>query len=224
MILRKYQRECIDSILRLKDQGKHRLLVSLATAGGKTVVFSHLIKEVGGRTIIIAHTIELLKQAQKTLKMVAPQLTVGLVNEHYKEFYTDVVICSIQSAGIEANLKKLKAQEFTTLIYDECHHSASDGSRRVLDELGFGKGTNKLLVGCTATAFRNDRKGLGEVFDVVAFERTAVDLINDGYLVPPKGYKVATDIDLSKVKTVDGDFSQASLSDVMNTPGRIADG
>lgn len=217
MNLRNYQRECIDAVLRLKAEGKHRQLISMATAAGKTVVFSHLIKEVGGRAIIIAHTIELLKQAQKTLKMVAPELTVGLVNENYKDFNADVVIVSTQSAFLESNLKQLKAQNINIMIYDECHRAAAEGNRRIIEELGFGKGTNKLLVGCTATAYRSDKKGLGEVFDVVAFEKSAVDLINDGFLVPPKGYKVATDIDLSAVQTVDGDFHQSSLAAVMNT-------
>ena len=101
---------------------------------------------------------------------------------------------------------------------DESHHSCADGARKVIDGLGFGKDTKKLLVGFTATAFRQDKKGLGEIFDTVAYEKDTKSMIDEGWLVPPTGYKIATDIDLSSVHTVDGDFVQSSLAKVMDTP------
>lgn len=76
----------------------------------------------------------------------------------------------------------------------------------------------KKLIGFTATAFRADGKGLGEVFDTIAYEKPASELITEGWLVRPQGFKVATDLDLSRVKKENGDFQAASLSTVMNTP------
>ena len=76
----------------------------------------------------------------------------------------------------------------------------------------------KLLVGFTGTAFRNDGKGLGEVFDVIAYERNIKYMLEkQGFLCPPKAFKVKTDLDLSKVETGDDDFQAASLEKVMNT-------
>ena len=218
LTLRPYQKECLDSIKSNLQSGHHRQLISLPTGSGKTVIFAHLIKELEGRALVLAHTNELLQQAKDKINMVCPELHVGIVNGYSKEFDASVVVSSIQSARIDQNLDELKRQGFKVLIYDECHHSVSDTSRMVLDELGFGAQTDRLLVGFTATAFRNDGKGLGEVFDVVTYERTIKEMIEEEYLCQPNGVKVATDLDLSKIKTSDGDFQVASLASVMNTP------
>lgn len=80
MKLRSYQRECLDKIKELHTQGKHRQLVSLATAGGKTIIFAHLIKELQCRALIIAHTAELLEQA-KEKKAGIEKLTRGQASD-----------------------------------------------------------------------------------------------------------------------------------------------
>ena len=217
LTLRPYQIECLEAIKNHASLGYKRQLINLPTASGKTVIFSHLIKETKLRTLVLAHTCELLQQAKDKINMICPELDVGIVNATTKEFDKDVVICSIQSARVPANLSKLKKREFELLIFDECHHAAADTPKNVLDSLGFGKGTINLLVGFTATAFRSDEKGLGEIFDVISYEKNTKDLIDAGYLSPPIGIKVATDIDLSKVKTGNGDFQATSLASVMDT-------
>lgn len=220
LTLRPYQRECLEAIHKLHSQGKHRQLISLPTAAGKTIVFSHLIKQVGGRTLVLAHTCELLDQARDKIKMVCPGLEVGLVNSRSKCFDAPVVISSVQAASVPANLANLAAQGFDLVIADECHHFAAESPRKVLSHLGFGEGTTRLLTGFSATCFRadGDGKGLGEVFDIVAYERSIKEMIDDGYLCTPRGLKIATDIDFSKVKTADGDFQAASLAKIMDTP------
>ncbi len=218
--LRPYQQECLEAIKKLRGQGKNRQLISLPTAAGKTVIFSQLIKDVdsGLRIIIMAHTRELLEQAEDTLRAMAPHIKTGFVDGDRKEFDAQVVIASTQSACVDKNLKQLKAQDFDVLIFDESQHAPADGARKVINELGFGKGTKKLLCGFTATAFRQDGKGLGEIFEVVAYECSTKKLIDEGYLCPPVGYKIATDIDFSHVQSVDDDFQPTSLAVFMDTP------
>ncbi len=215
--LRPYQNECLEAIRKCHIEGQHRLLVSLPTGAGKTVIFANLIKETSYRTLVLAHTCELLDQAKEKIQMICPSLNVGIVNASSKQFDSDVVVCSIQSAIVPSNLTKLSDQGFDLVIADECHHFAAESPRKVLNELGFGKGTNRLLVGFTATPFRSDGYGLGEIFDVVSYERNIKHMIADGYLCSPKGLKIATDIDLSKVKSVDEDFQVSSLAEVMDT-------
>lgn len=222
--LRDYQQECLDAIHKFRGQGKYRLLLILPTAAGKTVIFTQLIKELikelgkGVRIMIMAHTQELLEQADETLKLMAPDIKRGYVDGDHKEFNAQVVIASTQSACVDKNLKQLKAQDFDVLIFDECHHSGADGARKVINELGFGKGTKKLLLGFTATGFRGDDRGLGEIFEAAGYECSTKRLIDSGWLVPPVGYKIATDIDFSGLKSVDGDFQPTSLAAFMNTP------
>jgi superfamily II DNA or RNA helicase len=213
--LRPYQQECIDSILKHQAQGHNRLLCALGTGAGKTVIFSSLISQQKVRTLIIAHTLELLQQAKDKLVMVDPSINVGLVDANHKEFDQPVVIASLQSATQPANLKKLIAQDFKLLVYDECHHATAPSAKKLIDALGFGVDTSKLFVGFTATAFK---LGLGDVFDHIAYEKTTQQLIEEEYLVRPKGIKIATDIDLKNVRTIDGDFASASLAQIIDTP------
>lgn len=219
--LRPYQIDCIDAIKQCANQGKRRLLISLPTGSGKTVVFGFLIRDLNCKTIVLAHTNELLEQSKSKIEMITG-LPVGLVCQDHKEFDKQIVVSSIQSAVISSNLKLLMDQGFELCVSDECHRAASDGTRKVLNALGFGHNTKKLLCGFTATPFRNDsKKGLAEVFDAVAYELDINELIKQGYLCPPLGFMVANDLDFSHIETVDGDFKQAQLADIMDSDDMI---
>ncbi len=219
--LRPYQVDCIAAIKQFAALGKRRLLVSLPTGSGKTVVFGFLIRDLNCGTLVLAHTNELLEQSKSKIEMITG-LSVGLVDQDHKEFDKQIVVSSIQSAVIPNNLKQLMQQGFQSCIYDECHRAASDGARKVLGALGFGPNTKKLLAGFTATPFRHDhKKGLSEVFDSVAYALDINELIMQGYLCPPVGFMVANDLDLSNVETSDGDFKEADLSEVMDSDDMV---
>lgn len=216
--LRPYQEECLKAITEAYQNGITRQLVHMATGSGKTVVFAFLAKQKNCKTLVLAHTLELLEQARDKIKMICPSLEVGLVNANSKEFDKQVVVSSIQSARQPENLRQLQAQGFELLIYDESHRAASESSEIVLGALGFGKETKRLLVGFSATPFRNDKKELGEIFEKVVYHKSIKDLVCLGFLCKPVGIKIKTDLDLSTVVTQDGDFVTTSLAEVMNTP------
>src|SRR6185436_11581973 len=219
--LRLYQQECLASIQENYAKGINRQLVSLPTAAGKTVIFSHLINQIQRKTLVLAHTTELLDQAREKIQMICPDLDVGLVKGDRKELDRPVVVSTIQSARQLETLEELKRQGFSLCIYDEAHRSASKTPREVLSELGFFNTREKLLVGVTATPFRNDPKELGKVFEKVTYRKTVKDLINLGYLSKPIGIRVKPDLDLSTVVAENGDFKTESLASVMDTPEMI---
>lgn len=215
--LRPYQQECLDSIIENYEAGKSRQLVALATGAGKTVIFASLIYLLNKKTLVLAHTCELLEQAKEKIKMIVPWADVGIVNGQSKGFNHQIVVSSIQSASKPDTLSELKNQGFTLCIYDEAHRAASNTSKQVIDELGFLSDSERLIVGFSATPFRNDDKSLGDVFKEVVFEKSIKDLINLGYLCKPIGKKIRTDLDLSNIKIEGGDFKTTSLASVMNT-------
>lgn len=218
--LRPYQEECLQGIIDQHAKGISRQLIVLPTGAGKTVIFSHLIQRLGRRTLVIAHTNELLEQAKDKINMICPGLNVGLLNGNHRDFNADILIASIQSARQQGNLRKLKEQGFTLLIYDESQHICSDSSRTVLNALGFSSkncGNGRLLVGFTATPIRMDGRGLGEDFQKITYQKLLKEMIHEGYLCSPKGVRVTSDLDLSQVTVDDGDYSAISLSKVMDT-------
>lgn len=224
--LRPYQTECLASIASNRNDGILRQIVHLPTAAGKTVVFGSLIAEAikadpSSRVLILAFNCDLLGQAKDKIKMIDPSIDVGILDAFNKEFNCQVVVSSVQSARQPGNLEQLRKQGFSICIADECHHFASDSARFVLNELGFSKeGCAKgghLLCGFSATPYRQDDKGLGEVFDKIVYHKSIAEMVRDGYLSPPRGHKVLTDLDLSKVAIENGDYSITALSQLMNT-------
>jgi hypothetical protein len=103
------------------------------------------------------------------------------------------------------------------VIIDECHHSTSPKFKRLIQWIREVNPDCHFL-GMTATPGRTDGTALDEVFDTVAYQRTAFQLIEEGYLVPPIGYRVDLNVNLDVIPTDNGEFKKAPLSKVLNQP------
>src|SRR5690606_4179038 len=76
-----------------------------------------------------------------------------------------------------------------------------------------------VILGLTATPFRTDGRGLGDVYDALEVVAYPSQLIADGYLVAPKAFSIAAHLpDLSKLRTVAGDYDEGQLASAMDTP------
>src|SRR5215471_16778796 len=80
MKLRDYQSECLARILARYREGRRRLLVSLPTGTGKTVVFAKMpdFFRMKKRMLVLAHRQELLDQAAAKFLAASPDLSVGI--------------------------------------------------------------------------------------------------------------------------------------------------
>lgn len=83
----------------------------------------------------------------------------------------------------------------------------------VLEALGGMRddGTGPLVVGFTATPERGDRVGLGQVWQKIAYQRSILRMITDGYLVDARGLMVSTPADLASLRTAHGDLVDAEV-------------
>src|SRR5437773_9521943 len=80
LTLRPYQTEALISVRDAYKAGKRRVIVSLPTGTGKTVVFAHFphLLKMKIRLLVLAHREELLLQAQEKFRSVDPELKVDI--------------------------------------------------------------------------------------------------------------------------------------------------
>lgn len=219
--LRDYQAECVGSIEAALERDARRQLVVLPTGGGKTIIFSEVIRRRQDKPVLIlAHRDELLEQAGDKLAEVAPELAMstGLVKAGSNEVGAPVVIASIQTLARQSRLEQLPPH-FGTVIVDEAHHAVADSYQRVLDWV---EAELTLLV--TATPSRPDGKSLESIADEMVFARSLGWMIEQGYLCPPRGKRITVDVDLDSVKKSHGDFQADALADALeaaDTPAEV---
>jgi superfamily II DNA or RNA helicase len=226
--LRDYQRECLTAIYERYKAGVRRQLICLPTGTGKTVIFARFpaFFRMKKRMLVLAHRAELLNQARDKILAANPELKVEIEQaERNASVDCDVVVASVPTLGRRASrrLAELDPDQFSIVVIDEAHHATAETYRRIVEYFGVKQpDTQKLLVGFTATPKRSDGIGLDAIFDEISFSRTIPEMMQAGYLAPVAGYRVETDIDLSRVKTSMGDFVVSQLSDAVNIESRNA--
>ena len=202
-----------------------RQLVCLPTGAGKTVIFSELARLARRQVLVLAHREELLGQAREKLELALGGAGVVAL-ERGAERATEgakVVICGIRSLHEQRLARVLRGRDFGLVIYDECHHAAADDNLRVLEQLGALDPTwSGTLLGFTATTARGDGKGLDHIFERIVYSRTLPELIEDGYLVPLRGFRISTTADLSRLSAGARDFREDELAEAVDIEERNA--
>jgi superfamily II DNA or RNA helicase len=220
IVLRNYQEEALNSVIKDFQDGICRQLIVLPTASGKTFVMAAIIKHYKLKVLVVAHREELLQQAEDKIRLYWPEADIGICKAKRKEYDHQIVIGSTQTCSRPRCLKQLKKKGFDILMIDETHHAPASTYQRIIKELGFSEGTKKLLIGVTATPMRSDKKQLGDFFDKIVYSKTAGELIQAGHLAPISGRRILTSFNLNKVHTRCGDFAVNELASVVNTKDR----
>ncbi len=222
MVLRPYQQECLVRLRERYRAGKRRVLVSLPTGTGKTVVFAELPRffRMKKRLLVLAHREELLEQAAAKFRAVDPSISVGIeqADRHVRD--ERIVIASVATLRGE-RLARLAPEDFYLFVVDEAHHAVAPSYRAVFDHFGlFEPGTARMLIGFTATPRRGDKQSLGDVFEDIAYSKGLEEMIAADYLSRVRGYRVQTGVSLDRVKVRAGDFVESQLAETVNVGGR----
>lgn len=229
MILRPHQINAHESIISAYDNGDTRQIVNMSTGTGKTVVFSTLIDALNsrlpGKTLLLAHTEELINQAIKTLEITNLDKKIDKeMAEHKADPATaDIVVASVASLGRKGSkrLEKYNWAEFDKIIVDEAHHSTAGSYLNILRASGaLRPGSNKLLLGATATTQRADGEALGSIYTKISYVYSLRQAIKDGQLVDVRGFRINTETDIQAVGSTYGDFKLQELADKINNPAR----
>ncbi|KAI9930169.1 hypothetical protein ASPWEDRAFT_23894 [Aspergillus wentii DTO 134E9] len=227
IVLRNYQEESIQSVLRYLDQGHNRLGISLATGAGKTVIFTQLISRIpqhhdrGDKSLIIVHRRELVEQAARHCQLAYPDKRVEIeMGNSMASGSADIIIASVRSLASRGRFERFDPRSFKLVLVDEAHHIVARSYREVLKYLGLSEPSQEspVLVGVSATFSRFDGLKLGAAIDHIVYHKDYVDLIDENWLSNAVFTTVQSEANLSKVKKDSfGDFATGSLSEAVNT-------
>ena len=178
-MLRPYQTDAIDR-LRAAFRLHRRVVLVIATGGGKTVIGSEIARRIvgnGQRVLWLAHRAELVDQAAATLTRLG--LTVGAFSASAQTPCNP--FAPVQVATIQTMLKRPRADwpKAGFIVFDECHHAVADEWLTVVQQY-----PDVLTLGLTATPERTDGRGLDRLFLGLVVGATPKQLTADGHLVP----------------------------------------
>jgi len=223
---RPYQHEALQNVYKAYKDGKRRVIVSLPTGTGKTVVFAHFPRffRMKKRLLVLAHREELLLQARAKFLNISPELKIGIEQSTSRApADSKVVIASVPTLGRAGarRLRELNPEEFFLIVVDEAHHAVAPTYRRIFEHFGlFDPNTQRYLVGFTATPRRGDKQGLGAVFEDICYARDLREMIAEQYLCPITGWRVDSSTSLDQVRIRHGDFVERDLAEAVNTSHR----
>jgi DNA repair protein RadD len=202
-VLRPYQVQAIEKA-RAEIVAKKRAILLVAFCGaGKTVIASEIIRSAnarGSRTLFLAHRRELIFQTRDKLRSFGVEPGIIMGSEK-----TDLsAACQVASVQTLAQRKGV-LDKVDLIFFDEAHHAAAKSYSDIAAQFPRAR-----VVGLTATPWRQDGKGLADIFDSHVVVATPKELAEQGYLCPVGGWQfqsIATD----DGEVRGGDYVQSTL-------------
>ncbi len=213
--LRSYQTECHDAVLAAWPSTPS-VLATLCVAAGKTDIGLAVIDTVlqgnpQARVLWLAHREELVDQPVARIAEHWPKLKglAGKVRGLHDDFATQIVVATIQTLSRGYRLERvLHEGKFDYLIVDEAHHNAAQTYRDLMARLREVNPALKVL-GLTATPRGGSgKRGLGGVFNAVAYRFSTIQGIEHGVLCPFVVNGVDLPVSFKDVKLVAGDYEE----------------
>lgn len=212
--LRQYQARAVEELRARLGLGLRRLLLVAPTGSGKTVMAGEVISRAlarGGRVTFLAHRRELVEQCSARLRGIG--VAHGVVMPGHGYGLSDrVLVASIQTLA-----RRTDVPPPTVWIVDEAHHAAADSYRAIL-----ARAPSAPVVGLTATPWRTDGRGLGELFEDVVVAARVADLTADGWLVPARGFAFLSP-QMARVRVRAGEYAADEMAEASDRPHIVGD-
>ncbi len=208
--LKSFQTQAIVELKMAMSKHK-RVILQAACSFGKTVLAAQVVKQAlakNNKVLFIVHRIILAEQATDLFHSYG--IPAGLIQSNNPRFNIDqpVQVCSV------ATLRTRGCPGGCALIIiDECHVLTETHKKIMKDN------PDSYIIGLSATPFT---KGLGKHFETHIQPYPMKQLITEGYLCPYIIYG-PTIADLSKLKVVAGEYTEASLSSTFDKADIVGD-
>ena len=181
--LRPYQTACVDAVINDFNTGHRKVAVILPTGAGKTEIMlslaDQMIRERGGKALILSHMGLLVNQTSERAALRIPNRQIGWLKHGYTPRQTDdIIVGTMQSARIEDKISHIK--NINLIIVDEAHFITADSYKAILSRY-----PNAYVVGLTATPYKSKRL-MTNKFEKVSYCASLEEMIEQGYLLPPK--------------------------------------
>lgn len=186
----------------------YNLLYQLPTGGGKTVIFSEIVRRYiqnhNKKVVILTHRIELCKQTSKMLSGfdVANKIINSKVKElpdqdHYKCF-----VAMVETLNNRLNDNKLKLEDIGLVIIDEAHYNSFRKLFKFFE--------NCFILGVTATPLSSNIKlPMKDNYQKLIVGDDISTLIKNGFLAKAELYNF--DVALNTLKIgINGDYTVKS--------------
>ena len=221
--LRPYQKEAVEAVyeyLRIRDDNP---CIVLPTGTGKSLCIAQIVSDAvqkwSGRVLILAHVKELLEQNADKIRVLCPELDVGVYSAGLNSRDTDhaVIVAGIQSVYKRA----CELGPFDLVLVDEAHLIAPDGEGMYRTFLEDAKVVNPNLriIGLTATPYRM-KGGLickeDNLLNHVCYEAGLKEMIAQGYLSKLVSRAGKTEARFDGLHVRGGEFISSEVEDLMD--------
>jgi len=209
-----YQERDLEKIFdHIKNEKEDfNLLYQLPTGGGKTVVFSEIVRryinQTGKKVIVLTHRIELCKQTSAMLKQFG--VNNKIINSQVKELSDDndymCFVAMVETLNNRLNDEKVTLKNIGLTIIDEAHYNSFTKLFKFFEKT--------FLLGVTATPLSSNIKlPMYKNYNKLVVGESIPSLINQGYLAKANTYTY--NVGLSQLQVgINGDYTVKSSEDL----------
>ncbi|WP_025740442.1 DEAD/DEAH box helicase [Aquimarina pacifica] len=213
-VLYDYQKRDIDKIFcRLEEfPKKYNLLYQLPTGGGKTVIFSEIVRRYIASTkkkvVVLTHRIELCAQTSRMLTEfeVKNKIINSAVKDLDDQNEYSCFVAMVETLNNRLNEDHLELYDIGLVIIDEAHYNSFRKLFRFFN--------NCFILGVTATPLSSNMKlPMKDNYHELIVGDTINSLIKSGFLSKPVTYTY--DVGLGSLKIgMNGDYTVKSSEDL----------
>ncbi|MDQ5971593.1 MAG: hypothetical protein QG566_539 [Patescibacteria group bacterium] len=203
-VLRGRQIHVFDAIRDKLEEGITRGYIKLPTGVGKTVLFSQVVEALKMKAFIGVPSLPLVRQTSDKLETFTSR-TYGVYTGEKKDLTKEITTITYQSLISAVRNNVIKPDSVPIFIADEAHKASGPETTKAMKDF-------ELVLEFTATP--------GHDLPEKIYEMKLKEAIQEGLVCRTKTIHAYTNVDLSSVPIIAGEYDPKILEKVVNNHGR----